>query len=141
MVSTDTDTAKLTQPEACAALVASLESWRYFALMLCPPLGWALVEASGIVQIVLLAASALVSVLIWRLWLDARLFRCIDWHCPEVEQVAGYALSVIWQRPALRSMSPAARWQGASRLLRRAGYGVALVWIVWLGMMLLLWAA
>lgn len=140
MVSTDTDTSALTKHEAYAALAASLESWRYFALMLCPPLGWTLLKAPGLSQIVLLAAIAPASVLVWRLWLDARLFSHIDWTRPEAERSVGQALSVIWQRPALRSMSPEARWQGASRLLRLAGYGVALVWSGWLVIMLLLWA-
>ncbi len=128
------------QPGARAALVASLESWRYFALMLCPPLYWAQVNAQGMMQIVVLALIALASVLVWRLWLDARLFRQISWDEADTRQVVGEALAVIWQRPALRTMAFEARWQGATRLLHRAGYATALVWIVWLGCMLVDWS-
>ncbi|NDJ57764.1 hypothetical protein GWD52_12320 [Enterobacteriaceae bacterium 4M9] len=134
-----TEHTRLMQPGARAALVASLESWRYFALMLCPPLYWALVNAQGMVHIVVLAMIALASVLVWRLWLDARLFRQINWSDAEAGQTLGEALAIIWQRPALRTMAFEARWRGASRLLHQAGYATVMVWIVWLGAMLWVW--
>lgn len=135
-----TERSRLTQPEARAALLTSLESWRYYALMLCPPLYWSLVNAQSVGQIVVLGAIALASLLVWRLWLDARLFRQLDWGKCDTGQALGEALAVIWQRPALRTMAFERRWQGASRLLRQAGYATVLVWIVWLSAMLLIWA-
>ncbi len=134
-----TQSSRLTQPEACAALVTSLESWRYFALMLFPPLYWVLVNAQGLTQMILLVLIALASVLVWRLWLDARLLGQIDWRKADAGQAMGEALAVIWQRPVLRTMAFEVRCQGASRLLRQAGYTIVLVWIAWLSVMLLAW--
>lgn len=108
----------------------TLASWRFILLFSLPPLAWVLFAAPpGILRAVIALLCAIVWFGCWRLWLDERYFSLIT---AQNNSQAGEALSFIWRRERLKTLTLADRQSGALKQCRYTLCLVAALWTLWL---------
>ncbi|WP_336284144.1 hypothetical protein [Citrobacter arsenatis] len=108
----------------------TLASWRFILLFSLPPMVWVLfVAPPGVLRAIIALLCAIVWFGCWRLWLDDRYFSLIN---PQNNEQAGSALCFIWRRERLKTLTLAERQSGALKQFRRTLYMIAVLWIIWL---------
>lgn len=115
-------------------LQRTLASWRFLLLFVLPPMSWIIVTAqSGVLSALIALLCGAVCFGCWRLWLDAHYFALIS---EENNNDAGNALFFIWRKERLQTLTLVARQQGALKQLRYTMCFTALLWVLWLMILL-----
>lgn len=113
-----------------------LRSWRYLALLTLPPLVLAFTLLYTPVSAMLLCLFFIAHYFCWRLWLDERLFRLLENDSDLA--IFDEGMSKFWPVKSTELRPLAKRWDGARKLLHRALFTVAMLWILSAGSVLIL---
>lgn len=113
-----------------------LSSWRYLSLLTLPPLMVAFTLLYTPLCAMLLSLFFVSHYFCWRLWLDERLFTLLK----DESDLAIFdeGMSKLWPVETSEIRPLAKRWEGARKLLHRAMFTVALLWLFSAGSVLLL---
>ncbi|MBK5142846.1 hypothetical protein I2494_03790 [Budviciaceae bacterium BWR-B9] len=119
-------------PIAGRVLVATLNSWRYFAALSAFAMLFTLLMLFfADYSVVMLAISLVLGLTChyycWRLWMDVHLFRIL-YHFPEKTEIFDTAINKCWGKKGDNYRSLDSRWAGARQLLHRAGFLVLVQW-------------
>ncbi|MCD1126882.1 hypothetical protein LPW36_12920 [Jinshanibacter sp. LJY008] len=119
-------------PMAGKVLIATLNSWRYFAAlsafaMLFTLLMLFFADYSAVMLAISLMLGLACHYYCWRLWMDTHLFNIFYRFSGETE-VFDTAINVCWGKKGENNRSLDSRWSGARQLLYRAGFLVLAQW-------------
>ncbi len=114
--------------------LVTLQSWRFLLLLALVPLLWTAVMPVASLMRGLLAISGAAAVYnLWRVWLDCQYLQCFS---AANNRAAGRILAVLWRKQPLTRLSYRQRRRGALRQLRRSALLTVILWVVWLGVLL-----
>lgn len=119
-------------PIAGKVLIATLNSWRYFAALSAFAMLFALLMLFfADYSVAMLAVSLMLGLAChyycWRLWMDSHLFNIL-YRFPEKTEIFDTAINMCWGKKGENNRSLDSRWTGARQLLRRAGLSVLVQW-------------